>query len=159
MRSKSGQDGTQDGPRSPQDGSKIVWDRFVCLLIFRFDFGSFLDRFWTVLGSQIEPRGGRLSCANLPWAAPRRSQDRLGSVLFSSCRSGSLFWSSWGRFGVVFGRSGGRFGAFSAFQLINSTRQLINSSMQLIHSSTYELINPWPFGTFLPGPADCALRD
>jgi hypothetical protein len=53
----------------------------------------------------------------------------------------------------------GRFGAFSAFQLIDSTHQLNNSSMQLINSSTYQLINPWPFGTFLPGPADCALRD
>ena len=31
-----------------------------------------------------------------------------------------------GRFGVVFGRSGGRFGDFSAVQLIDSTRQLIN---------------------------------
>ena len=38
LRSKSAQDGTQDGPRSPQDGSKIVLDRFFCLLIFRFDF-------------------------------------------------------------------------------------------------------------------------
>ena len=32
------QDGTQDDPRSPQDGSKIVLDRFFGLLIFRFDF-------------------------------------------------------------------------------------------------------------------------
>ena len=28
LRSKSAQDGTQDGPRSPQDGSEIVLDRF-----------------------------------------------------------------------------------------------------------------------------------
>ena len=142
-----------------------------------------------------------LSYANRPWGGPRRSWDRLGSVLFSSCRSGSLFWSSWAPLGVVFGRSGGRFGAFSAFQLIDSTHQLINSSIQPINSSTHRfnsstqlrttnvgslrrlltetwlrfpgvrccfvlvnsstrlLINPWPFGTFLPGPADCALRD
>ena len=39
------------------------------------------------------------------------------------------------------------------------THQLISSSIQPINSSTYRLINPWPFGTFLPGPADCALRD
>jgi hypothetical protein len=57
------------------------------------------------------------------------------------------------------GRSGGRFGAFSAVQLIDSTHQLINSSIQRINSSTYQLIIPWPFGTFLLGPADCALRD
>ena len=36
--SKSAQDGTQDGPRSPQDGSKIVLDRIFFVLIFRFDF-------------------------------------------------------------------------------------------------------------------------
>ena len=47
------------------------------------------------------------------------------------------FWSSWAPLRVVFGRSGGRFGAFSAFQLIDSTRQLINSSIQLINSSTH----------------------
>ena len=129
---------------------------------------------------QMGPQGCARTEAPRPWGGPRRSQDRLGSVLFSSCRSGSLFWSSWGRFGVVFGRSGGRFGAFSAFQLIDSTHQLIKSSIQPINSSTHrfnsssrhlidsihqpidsihQLINPWPFGTFLPGPADCALRD
>ena len=35
---KSTQDGTQDGPRLPQDGSKIVLDRFLFVLIFCFDF-------------------------------------------------------------------------------------------------------------------------
>ena len=69
------------------------------------------------------------------------------------------FWSSGAPLRVVFGRSEGRLGAFSAFQLIDSTHQLINSSIQRINSSTYQLIIPWPFGTFLPGPADCALRD
>ena len=48
------------------------------------------------------------------------------------------FWSSGAPLRVVFGRSGGRFGAFSAFQLIDSTRQLINSSIQLINSSTHQ---------------------
>ena len=159
MRSKSAQDGTQDGPRSPQDGSKIVLDRFFFVLIFRFDFGSFWDRFWCRFGLPNGAPGARLNFENRPRGGPRRSQDRLGSVLFSSCRSGSLFWSSWAPLRVVFGRSGGRFGAFSAFQLIDSTHQLINSLIQPINSSTYRLINPWPFGTFLPGPADCALRD
>ena len=40
-----GQNGSQDGakinPRSRQDDSKIVLDRFFCLLILRFVFGSF----------------------------------------------------------------------------------------------------------------------
>ena len=34
-----------------------------------------------------------------------------------------------GRFGVVFGRSGGRFGDFSAFRHVDSTHQLVNPSM------------------------------
>ena len=152
MAPKTAQDRLKTGPRSS-------WIVFFCLFIFRFDFCSFWDRFWCRFGLPNGAPGGRLSYANRPWGGPRRSQDRLGSVLFSSCRSGSLFWSFWGRFGVVFGRSGGRFGAFSAVQLIDSTRQLINSSIQRIKSSTYQLIIPEPFGTFLPGPADCALRD
>ena len=170
-------------PRRPKIAPRRVQDRLgsvFCLLIFLFDFRSFWDRFWCRFGLPNEPRGARLYFENRPWGGPRRSQDRLGSVLFSSCRSGSLFWSSWAPLGVVFGRSVGRFGAFSAFQLIDSTHQLINSSIQPINSSTHrfnssshhlidsthqpidsihQLINPWPFGTFLPGPADCALRD
>ena len=146
---------TQDRPKTGPRSSWIGFFRLDFSLRFLIVFGSILVPFWPPTWSPKTP----LSCANRPWGGPRRSQDRLGSVLFSSCRSGSLFWSSWGRFGVVFGRSVGRFGAFSAFQLIDSTHQLNNSSMQLINSSTYQLINPWPFGTFLPGPADCALRD
>ena len=159
MRSKSAQDGTQDGPRSPQDGSKIVLDRVFCLSIFASFLDCFLFRFGADLSSQMTSRGRADSTAPAPWGESRRSWNRLGSVFLSSCLSGSLFWSSWAPLGVVFGRSVGRFGAFSAFQLIDSTRQLINSSIQRINSSTYQLINPWPFGTFLPGPADCALRD
>ena len=109
---------------------------------------DFSLRFLIVLGSILVPfwppkwhPGGPLSCANRPWGGPRRSQDRLGSVLFSSCRSGSLFWSSWAPLGVVFGRSGGRFGAFSAFQLMDSTHQLINSSIQPINPSIHQLID------------------
>ena len=59
------------------------------------------------------------------------------------------FWSSWAPLRVVFGRSGGRFGAFSAFQLIDSTRQLINSSIQLINSSTHQ---PMALRHFLTRP-------
>ena len=46
------QDGAKIDPRSPQDGSKIVLDRFFHLLIFRFDFLSFLAPFWADLASQ-----------------------------------------------------------------------------------------------------------
>ena len=59
------------------------------------------------------------------------------------------FWSSGAPLRVVFGRSGGRFGAFSAFQLIDSTRQLINSSIQLINSSTHQ---PMALRHFLTRP-------
>ena len=131
----------QDGPRSTQDESKLVLDRVFCLLIFRFVFGSFLVPFWCHFRCQNGTPGCARTCGLASWGGPSRSWDRLGSVLLSSCRSGSLFWPSWGRFGVVLGRSGGRFGAFSAFQLIDSTHQLINSSLQPINSSI-QLIDP-----------------
>ena len=59
------------------------------------------------------------------------------------------FWSSWAPLRVVLGRSGGRFGAFSTFQLIDSTRQLINSSIQLINLSTHQ---PMALRHFLTRP-------
>ena len=52
-----------------------------------------------------------LSCANRLVGGPRRSWDRLGSVLFSSCDSGSLFLASWVPLGVVLGRLWPRFGS------------------------------------------------
>ena len=74
-------------------------------------------------------RGAPLSYANRPWGVPRRSCDRLGSVVFSSCGLGSLFWLSWGRLGtllapfwavlgslgVFLGHSERNFGAFNFF--------------------------------------------
>ena len=54
-----------------------------------------------VLASQMEPRGGRRACGNRRVGGPRRSWDRLGLVLFSSCDSGSLFLASWVPLGVV----------------------------------------------------------
>ena len=91
----------------------------------------------------------RANCANRPWGGPRRSQDRLGSVLFSSCRSGSLFWSSWAPLGVVFGRLGLLLGSFWAapgvvlvlFRHFNSSIQPINSSTHRFNSSTHQLID------------------
>ena len=51
------QESTQNDPRSPQDGSKIVLDRFFSLL----NFASFLDRFWfrfgAILGAKMTPQG------------------------------------------------------------------------------------------------------
>ena len=143
------QESTQDGPRSPQDGSKIVLDRFFHLLIFRFDFVSFSVPFWCRFGLPNGARGGRLSCANRPLGDPRWSQDRLGSVIFSSCRSGSLFWSSWAPLGVVFGRLGLLLGSFLAapgvvlvlFRHFNSSIQPVNSSTRRFNASTHQLIN------------------
>ena len=101
------------------------------------------------MASKMEPRGHDRTAGLARWGGPRRSQDRLGSVLFSSCRSGSLFWSSWAPLRVVFGRSGGRFGVFSAFQLIDSTHHLIDSSIQLINASTHQ---PMALRHFLTRP-------
>ena len=42
------QESTQDDLRSPQDGSKIVLDRFFGLLIFCFDFGWVLFDFFGI---------------------------------------------------------------------------------------------------------------
>ena len=89
----------------------------------------------------MEPRGGRLNCANRPVGGPRRSSDRLGSVLFSSCDPGSLFGplgclleSFWGVLGLVLGHLGlfwARFGALHAAfwnPLTLYAHQLINAS-------------------------------
>jgi len=138
----------QDGPRSPQDGSKIVLDRFFRLLNFRFDFGSFSVSFsGPIWPPKWPPRGAHEPVLR----ALGGVQDGLEIVLVRfSCRL-VVRDRFFGRLGVVFGWSRGRFGAFSAFQPIDSTHQLLDS--------THQLINPWPFGTFQPGPADFALRD
>ena len=44
-------------PKIAQDGSKIVLDRFFCLLIFRFDLGSFWVPFWCRFGLPNAPPG------------------------------------------------------------------------------------------------------
>ena len=49
-------------PRSLQDGSLILLDRFFSILDFRFDFGSFSAPFWVVFGrpngpQKVTPRG------------------------------------------------------------------------------------------------------
>ena len=59
-----------------------------------------------------------LSCANRLVGGPRRSWDRLGSVLLSSCDSGSLFKASWMPLGVVLGCSWGHF--WPSWELLGS---------------------------------------
>ena len=98
---------------------------------------------------------------------PLAVQDGLGIVLVRfSCRlvvRFRFFLSSWARFGVVVGCSWGRFGVFGGFVFMVSLCSLLFRPrvrrFVLVDLSTHLLINPWPFGTFSPGPADCALRD
>ena len=60
------------------------------------------DRFGIDFGAVL---GAPLSCVNRLVGGPRRSWDRLGSVLSSSCGLGSLFLSflssCWGRLGSL----------------------------------------------------------
>ena len=123
-------------PRSLQDGSKIVLDRYFFLLIFRYDFRSFWVPFLVVLGCpngplEVTPRG-----------ANRRAHVRvsvcvcvcLGSVLLSSCRLGSFF----GRFGVVLGSFLGAPGVVLVlFRRFNSSIQPVNSSTRRFNASTH----------------------
>ena len=55
------QDGAKNDPRSLQDGSKIVLDRFLFVLNFRFDFLSFWSRIWCRFGVPNGAPGARLS--------------------------------------------------------------------------------------------------
>ena len=117
---------------------------------FGIDFGA-------VLGSQMAPQGCHQTGVWRALGGPRRSQDRLGSVLFSSCRSGSLFWSSWAPLGVVFGRLGLLLGSFLAapgvvlvlFRHFNSSIQPVNSSTRRFNSSTHQ---PMALRHFLTRP-------
>ena len=138
----------QDGPRSPQDGSKIVLDRCFLTLDFSLRFlivlGSILVSFWPpkwhpgsapIVGKSALGRSKTVQRSS--WFGPFFVLSFGIAFLVVLGSSWGRFWSSWAPLRVVFGRSGGRFGAFSAFQLIDSTRQLINSSIQLINSSTH----------------------
>ena len=151
LRSKSAQDGTQDDPRSPQDGSKIVLDRFFCLLIFRFDFGSFLVPFWCRFGLPNGPQG---VTANWGLEGPWGSKTVLKSSWFGSLVVLSFgiaflvvlgsfwgrFWALRGSFWCFFGISTHRFNP-STHQFVDSTHQLINPPIQLIKPSSHRF-NP-----------------
>ena len=157
---------TQDGgPRRPKIAPRRVQDRlgsaFLTLALshrFCIFFGSVLVPLWA---PKWVPRGGA-DCAKRRFGDPRRSRDRLGSILFSSCGSRSLLLPSWAPFGVVCGCSWGRFGAFWGFLRCLNRRFVIASSCLWFRcvrccfvlvfvvscSLTHLLINPWPFGTF-----------
>ena len=145
----------QDGPRSTQDGSKLVLDRFFCLLIFRFVFGSFLVPFWCHFGCQNGTPGVR---TNLWSGLLGGSKSVLGSSWFGALVVLSfgvaflaVLGSFWGRFGALrgsflcfFGISTHRFNP-STHQLVASTQQLIDSTHRpinsSIHPSTHQLID------------------
>ena len=89
-------------PRSLQDGSLILLDRFFSLLDFRFDFGSFSVPFWVVFGRPNGPLEVTERGANRPLG---RSQDGLGVVLVRFLvrlavwdRFCALFSPSWDHF-------------------------------------------------------------
>ena len=123
------------GPRS----SWIAFFRLDCSLRCLTVLGSILVPAWV---PKWLPRGG----AKLWFGAPLGVQDGLEIVLVRfSCRL-VVRDRFLGRFGVVFGRSGGRFGAFSACQPIDSNHHLvnfwiqpINPSIHRFHSSTHRL--------------------
>ena len=163
LRSKSAQDGTQDGPRSPQDGSKIVLDRLFGIFNYRFFFASFWVPFWCRFGLPNAPGKVKLGVS-----APEGVQDGLEIVLVRfSCRlvvrdrffrrRGLLLGSILGAPEVILvlfrhfnssiqpiKSSTRRFNP-STHQPIGSTRQPINSSIQpfnpsiqLVNSSTLD---------------------
>ena len=92
---------------------------------------------------------GPQGCARTVLNGPVGFQDGPKIVVVRSFFRLVVWDRFFGRFGVVFGRSGGRFGAFSAVQLIDSTRQLIDSSIQRINSLTY---HPMALRHFLTRP-------
>ena len=72
---------------------------------FRVDFDA-------VLGAKMAPQEGGPIVLIDPLGGPRRSWDRLGSVLFSSCGLASFFCRFWVPLGAFWGCTWGRFGPF-----------------------------------------------
>ena len=138
MRSESAQDGTHDGPRSPQDGCKLVLDRFFTLefsLRFCIVFGSVSVPIWP---PKWLPRGG----TKLGFGGPLGVQDGLEIVLVQfSCRL-VVRDRFLGRFGVVWGSFwGAPWIVFVLFRHFDSSIQPINSSFRRFNPSTQQLIN------------------
>ena len=102
-----GQDRPKIAPRRVQDRLGSPFFHLEFSLRFLIVLGSVLVPFWPPKWS---PWGDWKLGVPPPLGDRRRSWDRLGSVLFSSCRSGSLFWASWVPLGVVLGDLWPRFG-------------------------------------------------
>ena len=91
----------QNDPRSLQDGSEIVLERFLFLLICRFGLTKFRIGFDAVLGAQMTPMGCRKVRRFGPWSRQRWSWGCLGSVLFACL--GSVFLRTCGQFWRIVG--------------------------------------------------------
>ena len=129
----------QNDPRSPQDGSKIVLDRFFGLLIFRFDFGSFWGRFGCRFGL---PNGAPGVTPNWGYPPIWGFQDGLGIVLIRFSRRLVVRDHFFGRLGVVLESFWGAPGVVLVlFRQFNSSIQPINSSTRRFNASTHQLIN------------------
>ena len=139
MRSKSAQDGTQDGPRSPQDGSKIVLDQFLLTLEFSLRFcivfGSVLVPIWP---PKWLPRGD----TKLWFGGTFGVQDGLEIVLVRfSCRL-VLRDRFFGRLGLLLGLFLGAPGVVLVlFRHVNPSIQPINSSTRRFNPSTHQPID------------------
>ena len=151
LRSKSAQDGTQDGPRSPQDGSKIVLDRFFSSWFFASIFDRFRIDFGAVLASNMEPQ----NTAELCKSALGGSKTVLGSSWFGPfivLSFGIAFLvvlgSFWGRFWALCGSVWCFFG-ISTHRFNPSTQQLVDATHQLINLSTHQ---PMALRHFLTRP-------
>ena len=115
----------------------------------------------------------------MPLGGPGGVQDGLRAVLERFffrlavfVRFLALLDSFWGRFWVLLGSFWCFFELLKVLEssfrrrflvfLVSLCSLLFRPRVRrfvLVNSSTHLLINPWPFGTFQPGPADCALRD
>ena len=173
-------------PRSLQDGSLILLDRFCSLLDFRFDFGSFSAPFWVVFGRPNGPLEVTERGANRPLGS---SLDGLGVVLVRFLvrlavwdRFCTLFGPSWDDFwplvvpfkaflGPIFGSWVPFWCLFLAFRvdvrlplvhvlLLDFRFSVSRCRLSLFHLWLFcfrSAIRPWC--SSCPGPADCALRD
>ena len=174
------------GPRSLQDGSLILLDRFLLTLLFRFDFCSFSDPFWAVLGCPNGPLKVRERGAARPLGG---SQDGLGSVLVRFL----VRLAVWDRFGTLFGPSwahfwpqvvpfwpflGPIFGSWAPFWCLclalgidvrlPLVLLLLNDFRFPVCRRRWSRLHLWfigfpcsicPYCSWCPGPAVCALRD
>jgi hypothetical protein len=92
-------------PRSLQDRSLIVMDRFFSTLDFRFDFGSFSAPFWVVLGRPNGPLWVGEKSANRPLGGSKSVMCSSWCVFSLDLRLEIAFWSlfdpSWHHLGAL----------------------------------------------------------